>query len=486
MLENFTRFNLRYLLKFLFSIMLICAMFSCKDDEEVLDESEENVAIPNQSIEDEYGRTLILHGWNTSSSAKVHPERQPWIEEADVEREYADFGNNFVRYLIFWDGVEAVQGVYDEAYLDKVEERVNWYTSRGMYVMLDMHQDLYSIVFGGDGAPEWAIQTNGHPIDGNIDGPWWLQNVNPAVIACWTNFWQYSNYQYLQDHYIAMWQHVVDRFKDNPYVIGYDLMNEPWGGDLIQTFITGDFERYQLAAFYNRLVPAIRDIDPDGYIFVEPAPAPVTFGAPSRLPKIEDVRPDPRIVYAPHCYPYDTHEGIGYTYGSKVNLRDWERERKKEVLKYGRIPLVCGEFGLSPYQDGFDEYLIDVMEVFDRNRWNWAYWSSDLGGWGPLDANKDESPILDYIVRTYPKATSGILYNFELDWDTKTFTMQFESTNTGKPTEIFIPQRHYPNGWELFVDGTENYSENYNSANQTLSLDISDYGKMINVQIIAK
>ena len=233
----------------LLPILIILTFTNCS-----VEEITPGFVSPNQPIVDEYGRTLILHGWNTSSSAKGHPERQPWIVESDVEREAVEFGNNFVRYLIFWDGVEPERGVYDETYLDKVEERVNWYTSRGMYVMLDMHQDLYSIVFGGDGAPEWALETDGHPIETEIGGPWWLANLNPAVIACWTNFWSYSEHTYLQDHYIAMWQKVVERFKDNPYVLGYDLMNEPWGGDLVKAFVSGDFERKQLTAFYERLI----------------------------------------------------------------------------------------------------------------------------------------------------------------------------------------------------------------------------------------
>jgi len=458
-------------------ILVALFLFGCEEDSTVPE-----LEMPNQAILDQYGRNLILHGWNTSSSAKGHPERQPWIVESDVERELVEFGNNFVRYLIFWDGVEPERGVYDEEYLDKVEERVNWYTSRGMYVMLDMHQDLYSIVFGGDGAPEWALETSGNPLDTNIDGPWWLANIDPAVIACWVNFWGYSEFQYLQDHYIDMWQHVAERFSNNPYVIGYDLMNEPWGGDLLKTFITGDFEKYQLSAFYDRLIPAMREADPDAYIFFEPAPAPVTFGAPSRLPVIEDTRLDSRIVYAPHCYPFDTHEGTGYTAGSRSQLRDWERNRRFEVNKHGGIPLVCGEFGLAANQDGFEDYMKDVLRMFDRNLWNWTYWSNDRGGWSPLDPDLQETPVLPFLVRPYPKATSGTLLSFEYKFNTGVFSMDFISMNTGMPTEIFIPERHFPDGWEIEVQGAQ-WSSDHDWATQTLKLTISEAGKEVHVQI---
>ncbi len=388
-------------------LLVVLLIFSCKEEELSLG--------TGNSIVDQYGRVLVLHGLNTSSSAKSEPERQPWIVESDVENEATNLGFNFVRYLIFWDGVEPEKGEYNEAYLDKVEERVNWYTSRGMYVMLDMHQDLYSIVFGGDGAPEWAIKTNGHPLDVDIEGPWWLQNINPAVIAAWTNFWSYSEgNKFLQDHYIAMWQKVVNRFKDNEYVIGYDLMNEPWGGDLIKAFITGDFERKQLSAFYSRLIPAIREVDPFKYIFFEPVPAPVTFGLPSQLKKISNITSNTsNLVYAPHCYPLDVHEGIGYTSASKTNLRDWERERKIDVEKHGDIPLVVGEFGVSPNMEGFDDFLTDALIMYDRNLWHWAYWSSDPGGWGPWNGlDRIESPIMNHLVRTYARAIAGVPINF--------------------------------------------------------------------------
>ena len=133
----------------------------------------------------------------------------PWIIESDVDREDKEFGFNFVRYLILWDAIEPQKGRFDETYLDKVEERVNWYTSRGMHVMLDMHQDLYSIVFGGDGAPgmgfaePMAMRTFRDPGRHSMV----VKNIDPAVINSWINFWTYSgSNKDLQEHYILMWQ----------------------------------------------------------------------------------------------------------------------------------------------------------------------------------------------------------------------------------------------------------------------------------------
>jgi hypothetical protein len=77
-----------------------------------------------------------------------------------------DWGFNFARFLLVWDALEPAPGVYDEAYLDRVAERIEWFRAAGIYVVLDMHQDVYGPVasdgreIGGNGAPPW-FQTDG-------------------------------------------------------------------------------------------------------------------------------------------------------------------------------------------------------------------------------------------------------------------------------------------------------------------------------------
>lgn len=470
---------------FLFITVLMFFFVSCKKEKDTNNPS--NVADDHTIIQDQYGRQLILHGLNTSSGAKSTPGRMPWIEERHVEREAKDFGFNYVRYLVFWDAIEPEQDVFDPIYLDKVEERVNWYTSRGMHVMIDMHQDLYSLVFGGDGAPQWAIQTNGSaPIEMSGGTPWWVKNIDPAVINSWINFWGYSKYKYLQDHYALAWQKVMERFKNNPNIIGYDLMNEPWGGDLIKVFLTGEFEKVQLKAFYDRLIPKLRAIEPNKYFFFEPTPAPVTFGAPSNLPKINDTRTTPHLVYAPHCYPFDTHEGTGYTASSKQQLKDWERERKKEITKQGNIPLLCGEFGLSPTQAGYDQYLKDANAMFDRNLWHWAYWSNDQGGWSPFNGDA-VMPLAQYLLRVFPHATAGKINSFDFNPDTKVFNFSYKNNAAiTKPTEIYIPQQFYPSGWNLNVTGTTNYTQTFDDATHILKLNVPENNADVIIEITPK
>ena len=85
-------------------------------------------------IKDEFGRSLILHGVNSSNSSKSNKQFMPWVTKQDVIQETKQFGFNGIRFLIFWAAVEPKKGVYDYKYLERVAERVKWYTDNGAYV----------------------------------------------------------------------------------------------------------------------------------------------------------------------------------------------------------------------------------------------------------------------------------------------------------------------------------------------------------------
>ena len=73
-----------------------------------------------QYITDDQGRALILHGLNVSTSSKYYPDRVGWTQKDDILRMSRDWGFNFARMLILWDGLEPEKGVFDETYLDRV------------------------------------------------------------------------------------------------------------------------------------------------------------------------------------------------------------------------------------------------------------------------------------------------------------------------------------------------------------------------------
>ncbi len=42
----------------------------------------------------------------------------------------------------------------------------------------------------------------------------------------------YDNEQQIQDHFGMFWERVAERFEGNEYVLAYELLNEPWAGDV--------------------------------------------------------------------------------------------------------------------------------------------------------------------------------------------------------------------------------------------------------------
>jgi endoglycosylceramidase len=407
-------------------------------------------------ITDERGRALILHGLNVSGDAKWDPERMPWVEREDVERMAHEWGLNFARFLVTWDGIEDVQGVYDEAYLDRVAERLDWLAGYGIYVVLDMHQDLYGPkdsdgrVFGGNGHPAWSMFTDGlyykpSPIN------WFLDYFTPAITRAFDNFWDHDGHPELQDHYAAAWAHIAERFRDHPTVLGYDIMNEPWPGSLnadVAAFDTGPYR-----AFLERTIAAIRAVDPDGWIFFEARAWGPNSGEPSYIPVLDDPRPGKdRLAYFPHYYSLIVDAAQQYLPEIDHSIESWVLNRTLESQAQG-APLLIGEWGTGANVANFVEYLEDVVRMADHTTSGWAYWSYDLGGWSPIDPDRNETPQADVLVRAYPQRVAGTPRYIDYDPESRVFHLVFaEEPGVSGPTEIYVPRRRfYPEGFDLEV-----------------------------------
>jgi len=53
------------------------------------------------------------------------------------------------------------RGVVNTAYIDRIVELTELFDRYNIYFFIDMHQDLYSRESHGDGAPSWAVYTDG-------------------------------------------------------------------------------------------------------------------------------------------------------------------------------------------------------------------------------------------------------------------------------------------------------------------------------------
>ncbi|MEE4454957.1 cellulase family glycosylhydrolase [Novosphingobium resinovorum] len=179
----------------------------------------------------------------------------------------AHWGFNVVRLLTTWEAVEhAGPGQYDEDYLDYLAEVVRRAEAHGLYVMLDFHEDVWSRMTGGSGAPGWTFEAVGldftkfnaagaahvmqHKYDYALGGwqeaypqmSWGANHRLPPTGIMWTLFFtgrlftpdfhiDGRNVQdFLQGHYLGAMEQVARRLAPMPGVLGFDTLNEPVHG----------------------------------------------------------------------------------------------------------------------------------------------------------------------------------------------------------------------------------------------------------------
>ena len=436
-------------------------------------------------VVDRCGRALILRGVNVESASKGDRQDDDHLPESDPALQElfgSEWGWNNVRFLVFWGAIEPEPDVYDEAYLDEVEGWMDRYEAAGIHVVLDLHQDLYGWSVGFDGAPDWAVDTQGHPIAPPQDGgAWWLRGADPAVQAAYQSFWNPADGDtYLQDHYLGALGHLAERFADHPAVIGYDVMNEPAfaNGDLDATLAiagqaaVGEFHNDNLTDFMNRGIATVREASPDQYVFVEPTSLVNYFPYPGDLIEGDIVDPrdgDPRIVYAGHLYEPTVHEGEGYP-ESSTYVEEWFDLRPAEARTMSAA-LWFGEWGGAPGQDRMDGYLTDVLGAADRTMSGWAYWSWDPGGWSPIDEDGTLSPNGEVLRRVQPRAVAGTPLSFGWDPDAATFRLVWTPRDeVTAPTEIAVPAALFPDGFTVVLDGDEVADPDHDPATSTLRI----------------
>jgi hypothetical protein len=241
-------------------------------------------------FKDEHGRTLILRGVNLGGSSKVpcRPNGATHIREGFFDHRNVSFvgrpfpleeadehfsrlrawGFTFLRFLVTWEAIEhAGPGIYDEAYLDYLVEVVGKAAEYGIDLFIDPHQDVWSCVSGGDGAPGWTFEIVGmdvtrfsetgaaivHAIHGDpFPRMIWPTNYTKlAAATMFTLFFGGNDFapqtmvdgepvqEYLQRHYVNAIKQIARRLRGLPNVVGYDALNEPSAGFIGRADLNG-------------------------------------------------------------------------------------------------------------------------------------------------------------------------------------------------------------------------------------------------------
>lgn len=383
---------------------------------------------PMPYILDKKNRRVLYHGLNISNAAKDAPDLISWHTKDDFAR-LKDWGFNMVRYLVFWQAIEPTKGSYNAEYMQKTVERINWLKELGIDVIVDFHQDLYCKKYTGDGFPDWSAVnlpfTERHP--------WNLNYTEPAIIASYNNFWKSSE---LKNKYITVLEYLLSYVSPLENVIGIDLMNEPFQGNIFK------FEKETLTLFYDKIQAMMNGNGYKTRIFFEP-----TMLTSSGMPTNLAFKCRPGSVFSPHYYDIFCHEGATYTWFNRLLMKKSLEIKIREAQNFG-TPIMLGEFYIPSNVKNYLESIKDIISVSNKYSIGWAYYSYDKG----VIINNDgiETDTLKALVGIYPQRIAGknISISSCLIWEIfsdSIFTLKYETDPTIKgPTEIFIP-KYYEN-----------------------------------------
>lgn len=279
-----------------------------------------------------------------------------WLEnhvtEADVSALKA-WGFNSVRlpmhYNLFTLPIEEEPIPGENTWLELgfalTDSLVSWCAEHELYVILDLHA-----------AP------GGQGYDAGIS------DYDPSKPSLWES-------QENRDKMAALWKLLAMHYADEPWVAGYDLLNEPnWnlpGGTALRNL-------------YEQVTDSIRSVDPDHILFIEGNWFANDFTG---------LTPpwDPNMVYSPHKYwSHNDVQAMQFA----LDLRSAHN-----------VPLYLGESG-----ENSNVWFRDAIALMEGLDMGWAWWPmkkvDDIAG--PLSIHRSEGyqALLDYWEGNGPEPTA--------------------------------------------------------------------------------
>ena len=423
-----------------------------------------------QRLVDSLGREVFFHGTNVVvKQFPWHPETEGFsygsFSEQDMQL-LKSLGLNVVRLGFMWPGMEPTRGKYNETYMQVMQHIVSLSAKYGIYVLLDMHQDAFSRMLCVEGMPTWTVNTGnaknfpeplhepfivdpktGMPTDEDCAKFFWSDYYfTEATSVAFQNL--YNNTDGLLDSWAAFWAKTASGFKNFSNVIGYELINEPWAGDIYADpllFVPGVADKVNLGPAYEVLSKAIREHDQEHCIFFEG----VTwddFGVGFQgVPGGKLYRN--RSVLSYHYY---RPPSIGLIANFEVRKKDLER------LKCGGM---LTEFYTSA---GTIDDMFETMTAADIYQQSWIGW--DYKAFHPSLKEKScytlwngtglNQIYVQNTTRTYPQAVAGNTVKFSFDLSTKEFALVYEVSTTCNSTEstVYLNEEvHYPSGYSVTV-----------------------------------
>ena len=456
-----------------------------------------------QYIDPNTGRAMLFHGMNVVYKVfPYYPTNGSFDPQMSLSGEDIDFlvanGFNVVRLYVAWPGLEPTKGNYNLTYLEVIVDMVARLGERGIYTILDCHQDLFSPKFCGEGAPDFAVlypdpptnpilfplpislkpftvdPTTGYPYRNECSQhSFFLYYFSDATGKAWQSF--YDNEQQIQDQFVLFWGVVAKRFARNPYVLGYELLNEPWAGDIYShpsQLEPPVADPHNLMPLYAKLHTAIRQYDDDHIIFFEPTVlvTQIPFSGVGSTGLTEGpggpAYNDRQVLsYHMYCILQDKSGQPSNTAACDFLDQDIMGIRMGDLqrLQLAGFMTEWGAYDTTqPYSNAYEDAL-ELMGLSDLYLQPWTYWqykgygdittqsNTGEGLWfsnGTLDVDK-----LKLLSRTYAQAVAGRYVSQLFNTANGDFVLTFEANvSISSPTVIFLNEKlYYPNGYSVMI-----------------------------------
>lgn len=448
----------------------------------------------NLVIRDEFGRERIFRGINICTKDD-RPGLSGLKRKLLSEKLFSDFdrcGINIIRLGATWASIEPKQGKYNDKLIEIYKKFVNKCAEHNIWVMLDMHQDLFSTVFHGDGAPKWAVDNNlkgKRPFAVWAEGYFYMDDVAQSF----NNFW--NNKDNIMDCFVKMWQYYADCFKACDNIIGYDFLNEPYVDkngrtiflNLVKNVCKVAFDKdYDFVGYFKpgkdksgfammalkliftirtrkRLLSLLEIIDSsenfniaiDGLEkytsdfnvnyyqpFIDSVSKNVCSNNAfaffehnyySNLGIPFDIGVKDRYIYSPHAYDIFIDSPLYSKHSSNNRIKAILDNIRNNQIKMN-VPVIFGEWGGGGPKGGkWIEHIDYIMNYFEKYHWSSIYWGIDF----------NDNKLLNVFNRPYPVAVCGDILSISTDSDDRTFTLSWQQDDGFEdkhvPTVVFVP-----------------------------------------------
>lgn len=250
-----------------------------------------------------------------------------WFTTADLDR-IAALGMNVIRVPFWYRNLQTEDGAWIPDGFDRLDWVVAEAGKRDIHVVLDLHG-----VPGG--------QTKGE---------------STGRVRDRAGFWMDATHL---DRTAAIWRRVAERYRGNPAVAAYDLINEPSDAPTLGALWTA----------YDRLYREIRAVDPDHVITVEGCINTRVGGRDihwgwEALPH-PDVFGWTNVLYQMHHYEWDWNDLAKQNRGVDFQVSEWKKHRT-----FG-VPGFIGEFNPMAREDAWNH----ALRSYGGAGLHWAFWS---------------------------------------------------------------------------------------------------------------